>query len=223
MAIAFDTATNPALANATSNTVAHTCTGTDRFLYVSVWMRAVTCTGVTYGGVAMTEIGTRVLTGDSDYIAHYYLKNPASGSNNIVASFSGSNYSMVGAASYTGVDQTSPLDANNNRAATTSSNLTTSVTTVADNCWVLASVRAHSDGVSAAGTGTTQRATVSGYTQMYDKNSAVTPAGSASINTTQLSQPVVHLLASIKPATSVVSNYYSPSGGVAYSAGVQMY
>lgn len=215
MAIAFDAATNPALANSTSLTYSHTCTGSDRILYVSVMMRNMTITGVTYNGVSMTEIGSRVLIGNNDYLAHYYLIAPATGANNVVVSGSASNIIISGATSYTGCAQSSQPDANNNRAVTTTSTLTTSLTTVADNSWAVLSARGNSTGNTTAGTGTTQRANTNGYMQMYDGNGAVTPAGSTSLNTTQTSQPIVHLMASFAPAAAAAATSIKSIAGVA--------
>lgn len=203
MAIVFDAATNPSLVSAASITYAHTCTGTDRILFVGVFARNQTVSSVTYAGVTMTEVGARVgpQGGANDYISMFVLPNPASGSNNVIVTIAGSAVLISGAVSYTGAAQTGQPDAYTDNDNTTESTTTTTVTTVADNCWVMGMVRAGTSGTTTAGTGTTQRANTAGYFQMYDKNGPVTPAGSASIITTQVNQQTMAKAASFSPAT----------------------
>jgi len=124
MAIASD-ATSTGVNSSTSLTVSHTCTGSDRVLEVSCWTNAGDTTGVTYNGVSMTAVylnqdvgGVRCST--------FTLVNPASGTNNIVLSRSGTNFNVLAAKSYTGVDQTTP-----NYGSASQLNSATNPTTVA--------------------------------------------------------------------------------------------
>jgi hypothetical protein len=204
MAIAFDAATNPALASATSLTFSHTCSGSDRILFVSAFVRNQVISSITYNGVSMTEIGTREgpQGGSSDYISLYYLVAPATGVNNVVITIPSSAVIIGGSVSYTGASQTGQPDNSQNNNTTVEATTTTTLTTVADNCWVMGMVRAGSDGNTSASTGTTLRANTAGYFQMYDKNGPVTPAGSASIITTQVSQTTMAKIASFAPSVS---------------------
>lgn len=198
--IAFDSATNPAIQNpGTTLTYAHTCSGSNRFLYVGVLTGNATVSSVTYNGVAMTEIGSRTAVG-SHFISHYYLIAPATGSNNVVVTVASSVLIISGATSYTGVAQTSPIDASATNAETTETTTTTNLTTTTDNCWTLLTSRGATDGNTNAGTGTTQRADTAGYIQLFDSNGVITPAGSTSLQTTQSSQSTAHQMAAIKPA-----------------------
>lgn len=199
MAIAFDSATNPALANSTSLTFAHTCSGSDRILFVGTMVRTTTISGVTYNGVSMTAIGTRELVSGADYIQWFYLIAPATGANNVVISLNASNIIIGGAVSYTGAKQTSQPDAVTNNPATTESTTTTSVTTIADNCWTILLARANDDGNTSASTGSTLRADTAGYIQLYDSNAAKTPAGSTSMVVTQSNQATATQMISIAP------------------------
>lgn len=110
MSIAFDAATTDTYVGGMSRTWSHPCTGSDRFLVVciAVYTNTAGVSGVTYAGVSMTLIGTITATGGC--VVHMYaLKNPASGANNVVATLSGPPwYYAFAAASYTGVDQTTP-------------------------------------------------------------------------------------------------------------------
>lgn len=139
-AIAFDaTASNFTAPPGSSISWTHTCTGSQLVLYVGVNVKGVGSgtTGVTYNSVAMTLIGTRSYASGNGEVTHWYLINPATGANTIVVTFAAaSSGGEAGSISLTGVDQTSPLDANNcNSGIGTAASV--AVTTVADNAWVL--------------------------------------------------------------------------------------
>jgi phosphodiesterase/alkaline phosphatase D-like protein len=121
-----------------SITIAHTVgTGANRLLLVGVsWAMSGEDTqdisSVTFGGVALTEVDY-MEGGQNRRDAIYYLTNPASGTANVVVTFSGAVNAVVGAASFTGVDQTTPLGtaatANGGQNGTTTAtvNVTTEV------------------------------------------------------------------------------------------------
>ena len=94
-------------------TWSHTCTGTNLLLLVSVgaaYHNAPICTGVTYNGVAMTSAVTPVANANPDKQYLWYLINPATGANNVVATMSPASDSVSFISqSYTGVHQTVPL------------------------------------------------------------------------------------------------------------------
>lgn len=120
MAIAFDASSKGiSLTDVTSLTLAHTCTGANLTLCVVVGIggNANTCTGVTYNGVAMT-LGKSINASNLQcYI--YYLANPATGANNIVASFSDlTSPVVVSGISLTGTNVTSPLGASTSASGT---------------------------------------------------------------------------------------------------------
>ena len=104
MAIAFDAAATGVQPFGTGLTYAHTCTGTDRALFVTVAAGA-NVSGVTYGGVAMT-----ILSGTGTGLVLAGLLNPASGTNNVIISLAGTETCNATSASYTGVDQTTGWD-----------------------------------------------------------------------------------------------------------------
>lgn len=179
MAIAFDAATNSfSGTSGTSYTFSHTTSGSNRFLvvYAGVPLTDI-ITGVTYAGVSMTLAQKNQTSGDR-WLYLYYLANPASGANNVVISSSGSDALLGSASSYTGV-----LGGYDNSSTGTgnASSITTTLTTVADNCWTACIVQTL-DTVS-AGSSTTARAQ-SGGRGLYDSNAAITPAGSTSLHVT---------------------------------------
>jgi len=90
--------------------------------------------GITYGGNAMTAVGSAVLertVGALNVgVALYYYVAPAVGAANVVVSFANNqDYIVVGAMSFQWVDQTTPTanGAGQNGSATSSSNTVTSV------------------------------------------------------------------------------------------------
>jgi len=114
MAIAFDaSSTKTDLTQPSSVTSAHTVTGANTYLIVEVGLTSGAIgnvTGVTYNGVAMTSLNNVNPVGHGLRGTFWGLKNPATGTHNIVASISGANDGVtVTGSSYTGVDQTTPI------------------------------------------------------------------------------------------------------------------
>ena len=210
MAIAFDATSNSdAQAGTTPYSWSHTCTGSDLVLVVGVSIRhsSVTVSGITYNGVALTQIRTDGRT-SSTYSEIWSLKAPATGANTIVVTLSGApTRSVAGAVSLTGVDQTTPNDANNGGTGT-GTTASAVVTTVADNAFVV--------GVVGVRTSASQTITVgAGETKDWNvpdggnglraggshTTSAVTPAGAHTMDwTISASLSWALSAASFKPA-----------------------
>jgi hypothetical protein len=74
--------------NSATTTWSHTCTSAS-YLYVVIGAGDTT-TGVTYNGVAMTNISEDLSTVCGAYISSWYLASPAAGANDIVATHSSS-------------------------------------------------------------------------------------------------------------------------------------
>ena len=210
MALAFDAAVDGGSTTGTSRTFSHTCSGSNRLLIVGV--RGGTTadgdviTGVTYNGVSMTKIfGNEPLGNRWTYL--YYLINPASGANNVVISASASINISGAASSYTGAYQSSQPDAYTNNSSATSP-LTTTNTTLIDNCWNVLVVVSNTG--QAASTGSTQR-TIDGAGTfgLYDTNGAKTPAGSVSMTVTALNF-LNSIMASIIPDTYTPTSTFIP-------------
>ena len=185
MAIAFD-AVSTGGAVATSLTIAHTCTGSDRILYAYLNTNFGTDFAVTatYNGVPMTAVSNLQNSSASGRLYDFYLINPASGTNNIVFTPNASaNMNSVNA-SYTGVRQSAQPDASGTTSAATASGATRTLTftTIADNCWQISGTHGGGD-LPNASTGFTSRAT-EGNGRLGDSNAALTPAGSKSMSIT---------------------------------------
>lgn len=143
-AIAID-ATSQGYANATSLTFAHTNTGSNLILMVQLWTfpSGDSVSGITYNSVALTKKGTQAADAGG-YTNQWSLVAPATGANNIVVSMTSSQM-FVTAASYTGVDQTTPHpDATlAGSAAGTSFAISTTNITV-DQSWIIMAGRSPS-------------------------------------------------------------------------------
>lgn len=109
----FDAASTAEQTAGATLTWAHTCTGSNLYLVVAVTFddsaNGGTVTGVTYNGVGMTAIDNHNHTAGPQ--VHWYgLANPATGANNIIASFTNGSdprAQIGGGQSFTGVHQSS--------------------------------------------------------------------------------------------------------------------
>lgn len=201
--LAYDNATHSAFKNSTTNTQAHTCSGSDRVLMVYVYAGSDVVTGVTYNGVSMTFVQKQLMGGAAagQYIYEYILAAPASGSNNVVVTSSANLGGYISAVSYTGAKQTGQPDNSAKQALTGVTTITTNLTTVADNCWLVG--YAYHNGTVVAGTATTLRGGSVNVLQTMDSNGAKTPAGSYGLNTTRSPADFAgHVIASIAPVVS---------------------
>jgi len=141
--IAFDATSNSGAQGSTNPvTWSHTVSGSDTLLAVHIAQRGSgfpAAGGVTYNGVSLTSAQQ---DGPISFIhsSIWYLANPATGTNTVSVTFpSAPTRSVSGAVSLTGVDQSSPLDANNGSTGT-GTTASVAVTTVADNAWVIGGV-----------------------------------------------------------------------------------
>lgn len=192
MAIAFDNSAT-AGANPTSGSAfsfSYTTSGSNRILFVGIasLFGGDNVTAVTYGGAAMTLISKSAINGfggSQQYL--YYLINPASGANNVSISVPSGNELAVGVASYTGALQSGQPDASATNTATSSSTASVSVTTIANNAWVMAFI-CNTGSLVTAGSGTTVRSNGTPSSTIpvgvVDNNTAKTPAGSVTLNVT---------------------------------------
>lgn len=201
MAIAYDSSAFWAWTTWTTDTLSHTCSWSDRILFWSalVLSWSDTLTSVTYNSVAMTRI-SHVWSG-WERIYLYYLINPSTWANNIVSTFSWSTTIYSESTSYTWASQTWQPDSSTSSAYATQSNMSTSTTTIANNCWLVWVFRAWLAQTAVAGT--TLRAWVNTTIQIGDSNGAKTPAWSYYLWTTFASSWAAQIIASFSPSASV--------------------
>lgn len=213
MAITFDSASDGATASGGATFGwTHTTSGSDRILFVttlSTNLGSDNVTGVTYNGVSMTKVDSAPpATGIDRAVTLWVLDNPASGANTVTVSMTGGNSDTYGSSSsYAGAKQTSTVDNKTTNHSDSTTSLTTSLTTVADNCWTIIGAW-YSGTRPIAGTGSTIR-TTNGIPALYDSNAAITPAGSYSMTlTTTPTAGVNAVMASFAPVPSTATGNF---------------
>jgi hypothetical protein len=155
--IAFDAASSTT-ANAGSVTWSHTVAGANRVLLVGVSIRnnaGQTVSGVTYAGQPLTPV-VSLSNGTSVRAELWQRVGPATGANNVVVTLSASARFVAGAVSFTGVDQTNPIDAFNSNSGSSNAPAV-NVATVTDYAWVVDTLANRVNATAAAGAGQTQR------------------------------------------------------------------
>ena len=154
MAIAQDAYTDlTASVTVSSKTFSHTNGAiSNTLLIVFVAMsNDQTPSGVTYNGVSMTQIGSTAVEGGTRTYYLFWLKNPTTGTNNVVVTATGTaNEIYAGAASYTGVDQTNPIETSTAANSLTGTTPNTSITTANANEWLVALWRNDTGAVSSS-------------------------------------------------------------------------
>jgi hypothetical protein len=188
--IAFDNVTTTSTGSGTTLTLTHTVgSAADRILFVGV--RTCCSTGltptVTYDGATTTLVDSvdslNPNNGGTAYL--YYPVDPSSGTHDVVVSLSSSQSNINAIAiSYTGVDQTSPIDREGTQAAQMNTNqaYTQSVTTTPPGDWVLLTGVCDGSNVSPTpASGSIQRGTFANVGSLVDSGGPINPAGSASL------------------------------------------
>lgn len=219
MAIAHDATSTDFLGSShSSRTKAHTCSGSDRVLFVATTARqsaGQTVTGVTYNGVALTKVDG--VNQGTNTIRHelWYLIAPATGANNVVVTWSAS----VAAASYvinsyTGVHQTTALGTH---AATSglSTSPSTSVSSAADELVVDALGHRENSTATKDASQTLRGSISSGSGSSFTETNCSEEAGAASVTMswalgTSVSWGLIAV--PVKPASSGVTESV-PAGG----------
>ena len=108
-------------------------TGNNRILVVGVGADNSDAASVTFGGVSLTQRVHSFYNNDAEF---WYLKSPT-GTGDIVVTMNGPTSAVVGAYSFSGVNQTSPLPTSTSKHNTTPNSPNISLTTKFANDWVL--------------------------------------------------------------------------------------
>lgn len=184
MAIAFDSAPGGfALSGGTTTTQSFTNTaGNLVLLGIDLNTSTVTAT-VTYGGVAMTAHPSNPTDISGYRCQTFYLIGAATGANNFVITLSSALGGSAVPVSYSGIGTGSVIDASNVATSASTTSLGVTVTTVADNCWVMGFWR-NGVGGTTPGAGTTQRGGAGNNLTWMDNNAAKTPPGAVTITGT---------------------------------------
>ena len=184
MAIVFDSGSGATNNGASSVTVAHTIgSGSNRIIWGASFSQGSgdVVTGMTFNGVAMT-LAKKQNAVTTAWLYLYYLVNPPIGANNLVvtASIAVTEFNIMGA-SFSGASQTGLPDATSTNSGG-SSPMTSSLTTIADNCFSVLLTR-NTSGATTASTNSTEANAQSGASLFYS-TVAKTPTGSQSMSTT---------------------------------------
>ena len=169
-------------------TVSHTVSGSNRLLLVGVtlWPSTMgdTVTSVTWNGTSLTKI-THAQAGSSIRTELWKLLAPATGTYNIVVTYTRALNCTVGAISFTGVNQSDPY-----RAASTGTGASTSASiTVASATGEMVL------SVAGAGTGNYNFTSFSGDTERWNLSSATYPKGAGGTTAGAVSVTATHGLA----------------------------
>jgi len=150
--------------------------GSDRYLVVSVAIerRDATVNSVTYGGQALSFLGRITDANTAATLDVWGRAAPVSGTNQIVVTLSGSAAVVVGAISFGGVDQTSPIAAS--QFASGTSGLTASASVASATDQLVLAVIAANDSVNSVTTG-------AGQTSRWNVVNAADVIGAASTRT----------------------------------------
>jgi hypothetical protein len=181
--------------------------GANGLLVVSMyWSSSRTVSAITYDGVAMTQVVAPVNTGGGEQIGMWYLTNPASGSNTLSVTFSGTTAYEVSFFSMYGVDQSSPLGATRTETGLeTGTSYSEALTTTINDSWIIWATREYAGRTVSAGADTTllERHTVV-FGQIQARSTGGAAAGSRTLTlTANLSGNwFSDILAEFKPATA---------------------
>lgn len=170
--IAYD---NSGIQSTTSSnpTISLTVSGSDRCIILAPDNGSggtSVITGTSYNSVAGTFLTGVAFGGGSAETRQYYLVAPATGTNNAAATGTNSDIRLI-ASSYTGVNQSSPIDASTTQENASTANFTPTITTLQDNCYIVVSGQ-NNGGTATASVGTMRQAAGTG--RMLGDNSAPT-------------------------------------------------
>lgn len=135
MSIAFDASSSTNGNNVASISWTHTCTGSNRILIVGV-AGSNGASAVTYNSVSMTQAINVGYGAGGENSSLWYLVNPATGANTIVVTTVIHTNIAGGAASFTGVNQISPINATQS-ASGSGTSATLNITPTVDSSWVI--------------------------------------------------------------------------------------
>lgn len=203
LAIALDNSGSISATTATQITASFTITGSNTVILAFVRCVAGVdpVTSVKQNGVSLTLIDAVVPGGTQRDCSSWGLVGATSGTFEVNASPIG--ILMAAFVSYTGVKQTGLPDSHttNNTGTGTATSQTTTVTTVADDCWAVLGV-GNSVGTITASTGYTSRQNNSSGIACGDSNGLITPAGGYSLTVTGTARSWVNMGVSIAPAST---------------------
>lgn len=200
IALDSNTAMTSSASGSLTHTFSHTCSGSDRYLTVPAYDVTVgdTVTGVTYNGVAMTQLSKATRGANNRYIYMYGLVAPDTGTHDVVITRTGTTSVLMGGAiSYNNVNQSTPTDGTDTDNGNVSTITSTIVTTV-DNCAIVG-VCIYASGSQAAGTGTIVLSSNDIVSALQSDTLALGTAGSKTIVSTGTSSEAGQCAVALRP------------------------
>jgi len=200
--------------NSQTITISHTCSGDNRVLVAVFCVEDVAnaadlpCTGVTYNGVAMTEVRQDEFLGtENGRSGIFMMYAPDTGTHNLVFTFTGSVEGIgAGGVSFNHAKQTNTPNAHNGAVGTAQTTATVSVTTTVNDCIVLDIVYGQSSGTPlTVGNGQTQQfiETNSGNLTANCSTRPMVLQGTATMNWTMASNNYTSSAVAIAPLNSL--------------------
>lgn len=169
-------------------------------------------TGVTVGGVAATFV-TKMNTRASRFEYIYIITGVAASSalSVAVATTGTPGRTECVSAAYNGVNQSTTPDNTHNVASGTANPYVCTMTTIADNCWVVMGIDTGGSGAGSASCILLQDNTPTGAMILYDNSNVapVHPAGSTTLNVGNSSAGTnIAMMISLAPAASTVNSNF---------------
>lgn len=218
-AIAVDVADTGTATSTSPLTWSHTCTGSNVLLAIgdSIIGNAGGASAVTYAAAAATKAvsisGSGTVSG-GNFSEVWFKGSAATGANTVSVTFPTASSVDTGAVSYTGAQSGSTKDASNSTSTNVTGTVATSVTTVANNCWVIGcgTISGGTSPVWSAPTQTSRWLTNTSRNAGQDNNAPKTPAGAVSIGWTAGGTASTSYVGTIAAAS------FAPGAGVAFIA-----
>lgn len=150
MAVQRDNETASAYVSSNPLSWTHVCSGSNRFLVVSVSGNGVSAvSGITYAGVAMTYVGQGKYDALNVYVFTYTLINPASGSNTVSVSLTNGGGPALGiATSYKGCKQSAQPSAYTSKNQSRSSSESVALSVATAGSWAYVSTQGSNNSVT---------------------------------------------------------------------------
>ncbi|MCP4171990.1 MAG: DUF2341 domain-containing protein, partial [Fuerstiella sp.] len=182
LAIAVDNSSDGGMSSGSTTTVSHTTSGDNRLMLVGVATdpHGESVASITYNGFNLSLVGAEEDSGSHSRAEIWSLVAPDTGSHDVVVTMTGNGHHgvVVGVMTFTGVDQTTPLE-NFSAASGASNTASTTVTSTSDDL-VFGVVHSHHGSSSAAGAGQTE---YWDRTEWVSNGSGTVEAGAASVTT----------------------------------------
>lgn len=200
MGIIFDNSSAITVGSGTNVSTTHTCAGPHLILIAGVFSTTDSCTGLTYNGVALTQLTKTTGANGSTEIYLFYLIAPDLGAHTLAATFTTSEIHRVRAVSYREVLQSGFPDASTTNGPSAGTTLASSIVSVADKCWHVSFASASvTSSTLSAGASTTGHGTLTQGNGMFDNGADITPAGSNTTNTSTSSGIIKSIDVTIAP------------------------